>query len=116
MEKHKSTFNNQSNHRDFYKYFLDYFETVNLGNSFPEPSVLDQLLVRSPFSGDKNLPRVTLWFAVDDFQDEYKKLMERGVDFLYKPIKVKKGHAVEFRDRFGNRWGITDYPFKDAEK
>lgn len=115
MENRKNTFYDQSNHRDFYKYFLDYFETVNLGNSFPEPSLLDELLVKSPISGDKNIPRVTLWFAVDHFQDEYQKLKERGVEFLYKPMRIKNGHAVEFRDRFGNRWGITDYPLKEAE-
>jgi hypothetical protein len=116
MESRKEYFNNHNNHREFYKYFLDHFEEVNLGGSFPKPSVLDELLVKSPFSGDKNIPRVTLWFAVDHFQEEYQKLKDRGVDFLYKPIRIKHGHAVEFRDRFGNRWGITDYPLKEAEK
>lgn len=51
----------------------------------------------------------TIWFEVQNVEDEYEKLKEKGVKFLSEPFKIKTGMAVEFEDPFGNRLGITDY-------
>ncbi len=51
----------------------------------------------------------TIWFEVENVENEYKKLKEKGVEFLSKPFRIKTGMAVEFEDPFGNRLGITDY-------
>jgi predicted enzyme related to lactoylglutathione lyase len=51
----------------------------------------------------------TIWFVVDDVQNEYVKLKERGVAFLSEPFKIHTGLAAEFEDPYGNRLGITDY-------
>ena len=51
----------------------------------------------------------TIWFVVDDVQQSYSTLKDRGVTFLSEPFRIRTGNAVEFEDPFGNRLGITDY-------
>jgi predicted enzyme related to lactoylglutathione lyase len=51
----------------------------------------------------------TIWFVVDNVEDEFLKLKEKGIKFLSEPYQIKTGLAVEFDDPFGNRLGITDY-------
>ncbi|WP_018248817.1 VOC family protein [Orenia marismortui] len=61
---------------------------------------------------DKNkFPNIkpTIWFVVDNVEEEYKKLKSRNVNFISEPFKIRTGMAVEFEDPFGNRFGITDY-------
>lgn len=53
--------------------------------------------------------RPATWFVVDDVQEEYARLKEKGVAFLSEPYRIDTGLAVEFEDPFGNRLGITDY-------
>jgi predicted enzyme related to lactoylglutathione lyase len=51
----------------------------------------------------------TIWFEVENVENEYINLKENGVKFLSEPYKIMTGMAVEFEDPFGNRLGITDY-------
>lgn len=51
----------------------------------------------------------TIWFVVEDVQETYDTLKERGIHFLSEPFNIQTGKAVEFEDPFGNRLGITDY-------
>jgi len=51
----------------------------------------------------------TIWFVVDNVNEEYKKLKERHVQFVSEPFKIQTGLSAEFEDPFGNRLGITDY-------
>jgi predicted enzyme related to lactoylglutathione lyase len=50
-----------------------------------------------------------IWFVVDDVQEEYKRLMAKGLQFLSAPFEIHTGMAVEFEDPYGNRLGLTDY-------
>jgi predicted enzyme related to lactoylglutathione lyase len=52
----------------------------------------------------------TIWFVVDNVQEEYKRLKTKGVEFLSEPFSIRTGMAVEFEDPSGNRIGFTDYP------
>jgi predicted enzyme related to lactoylglutathione lyase len=54
----------------------------------------------------------TIWFEVENVENEYSKLKENGVKFLSEPYEIMTGMAVEFEDPFGNRLGITDYTNK----
>lgn len=54
----------------------------------------------------------TIWFEVENVENEYSKLKENGVKFLSEPYEIMTGMAVEFEDPFGNRLGITDYTKK----
>ncbi|MGA2524244.1 MAG: glyoxalase superfamily protein [Candidatus Bathyarchaeia archaeon] len=51
----------------------------------------------------------TIWFVVDSVQEEYKRLIAKGLKFLTEPFEIHTGMAVEFKDPFGNRLGMTDY-------
>ncbi|WP_124065078.1 VOC family protein [Clostridium sp. E02] len=51
----------------------------------------------------------TIWFEVESVNEEYERLKKKGVNFLSVPYMIGTGHAVEFEDLFGNRFGITDY-------
>ena len=51
----------------------------------------------------------TIWFVVDDVENEHERLKERGLKFLSEPFQIVTGRAVEFEDPFGNRLGMTDY-------
>ena len=53
--------------------------------------------------------KLTIWFEVDDVNDLYDKLKNKGVKFLSEPFQINKGIAVEFEDPFGNRLGFTSY-------
>jgi len=51
----------------------------------------------------------TIWFVVENVQNEYKRLSEKGLKFLSEPFQIQTGLAVEFEDPYGNRLGFTDY-------
>jgi len=51
----------------------------------------------------------TIWFVVEDVQEEHKRLKAKGLRFLSEPFPIQTGLAVEFEDPFGNRLGLTDY-------
>ncbi|MCP1225340.1 VOC family protein [Sebaldella sp. S0638] len=73
----------------------------NVGNEEPAIILKDKRMYEDM--------KPTIWFTVDNVMDEYKNLLEKGVDFLSEPFNIKTGMAVEFYDPFGNRLGITDY-------
>jgi predicted enzyme related to lactoylglutathione lyase len=58
--------------------------------------------------------RPTIWFVVDDVDEEYDRLKRRGLKFLSEPFPIATGRAVEFEDPFGNRLGMTDYSTTDV--
>jgi predicted enzyme related to lactoylglutathione lyase len=51
----------------------------------------------------------TIWFVVDNVQEEHQRLAAKGLKFLSPPFEIHTGMAVEFEDPFGNRLGLTDY-------
>jgi predicted enzyme related to lactoylglutathione lyase len=71
-----------------------------------EPAIILKDLKKFPQA------KPTIWFVVNDVIEEYKKLKEKGVQFLSEPFHIPTGLAVEFEDPFGNRLGITDYSKK----
>lgn len=76
----------------------------NIGNE--EPAII--LKDKSVFPDVKP----TIWFEVENVENEYSSLKENGVKFLSEPYEIMTGMAVEFEDPFGNRLGITDYTKK----
>jgi len=51
----------------------------------------------------------SIWFVVDDVKKVYGELGKEGVEFLSEPFLIQTGLAVELKDPFGNRLGLTDY-------
>jgi len=54
----------------------------------------------------------SIWFVVDNVEQEYQRLKAKGLTFLSEPIAIQTGKAVEFEDPFDNRLGLTDYSKK----
>ncbi len=72
-----------------------------VGNN--EPAIILKDTSKFPAS------KPTIWFMVDDVQEEYGRLTAKGLQFLSEPFPIHTGMAVEFEDPFGNRLGLTDY-------
>lgn len=106
--------NNLNNAKEYYESILglklkfDFSKkgmiAFNVGNEEPAIILKDEKI----FTDIKP----TIWFEVENVEEEYKKLLERGVGFLSEPFQIMTGKAVEFEDPFGNRLGITDYTKK----
>lgn len=50
-----------------------------------------------------------IWFTIDNVQQAYEELKQKGVTFLSEPFEIMTGLSVEFIDPFGNKLGLTDY-------
>ena len=57
---------------------------------------------------DENV-KPAIWFTVDNVEQAYKVLKEKGIQFLSEPFEIPTGISVEFNDPFGNKLGLTDY-------
>ncbi|MDF2511105.1 MAG: hypothetical protein K0S04_971 [Herbinix sp.] len=68
-----------------------------------EPAIILKDINRFPEA------KPTIWFVVENVDEEYTRLKQKGVNFLGTPYKIGTGNAVEFEDAFGNRFGIADY-------
>jgi catechol 2,3-dioxygenase-like lactoylglutathione lyase family enzyme len=56
--------------------------------------------------GQQFAGRVGLFLRVDDFQDSYDRLRERGVAFVSAPRSEEYGQVAVFLDIAGNRWDL----------
>ena len=56
--------------------------------------------------GEQFAGRVGLFLQVDDFQLQYERMNEHGVEFLGSPRDEPYGRVVVFRDFLGNRWDL----------
>lgn len=50
--------------------------------------------------------RVFLFLYTDDFEREYKLLVERGVEIIRAPSDEVYGKVLVFRDLYGNLWDL----------
>jgi catechol 2,3-dioxygenase-like lactoylglutathione lyase family enzyme len=52
--------------------------------------------------------RVLFFFYCDNFEDDYKDLLSKGVQFLEGPRNEKYGKVAVFRDLYGNRIDLIE--------
>ena len=50
--------------------------------------------------------RVGFFLETDDFEADYRRFKERGVDFVETPRQEAYGDVVVFRDLYGNLWDL----------
>ena len=60
-----------------------------------------QAVIGKQFAG-----RVGMFLYVDDFDAEYAKFKEAGVEFVGEPRAYSYGKVVVFRDVCGNKWDL----------
>jgi catechol 2,3-dioxygenase-like lactoylglutathione lyase family enzyme len=56
--------------------------------------------------GDQAGGRVAFFLHTDDFEREYARLAQAGVEFTEEPRAETYGRVVVFRDLYGNRWDL----------
>ena len=57
-------------------------------------------------AGDQFAGRVGLFLRVDDFDAQYARMREAGVEFAGEPRSEPYGRVVVFTDVAGNRWDL----------
>jgi catechol 2,3-dioxygenase-like lactoylglutathione lyase family enzyme len=58
--------------------------------------------------GNQTGGRVFLFMHTDDFDGDYARYKEAGVDFTEAPRNESYGRVVVFRDRYGNKWDLIE--------
>lgn len=58
--------------------------------------------------GNQTGGRVFLFLYTDDFWRDYKKLQQKGVDFVREPIVETYGRVAVFKDLYGNLWDLLE--------
>lgn len=56
--------------------------------------------------GDQFAGRVGLFLRVDDFDGQYQRMRDAGVEFVGQPRAEPYGRVVVFLDIAGNRWDL----------
>ena len=59
--------------------------------------------------GNQTGGRVFLFLATDDFDADYRRYLDRGVNFREQPRTESYGRVVVFADPFGNLWDLIQY-------
>ena len=52
--------------------------------------------------------RVFLILKTDDFERDYARFKQAGIEFLEEPRMETYGKVVVFRDAFGNKWDLIE--------
>ena len=58
--------------------------------------------------GNQTGGRVFLFLFTDDFQRDYDKMVERGIEFVRDPVKEEYGQVAVFKDLYGNLWDFIE--------
>jgi catechol 2,3-dioxygenase-like lactoylglutathione lyase family enzyme len=58
--------------------------------------------------GNQTGGRVFLFLFTDDFQGDYNKMIERGINFIRPPKEESYGMVAVFEDLYGNMWDLLE--------
>lgn len=53
--------------------------------------------------------RVLFFFHTDDFDADYRRLVDLGVEFIERPLHATYGKVGVFKDLYGNRIDLIEY-------
>ena len=56
--------------------------------------------------------RVFLFLETDDFQKDYDRMEEKGINFIRNPTHEPYGTVAVFEDLYGNLWDLIEYKIK----
>ena len=59
--------------------------------------------------GNQTGGRVFLFLETDNFQRDYDKMLEKGINFVRKPSQQEYGTVAVFEDLYGNLWDLIEY-------
>ena len=58
--------------------------------------------------GNQTGGRVFLFLFTDDFWRDFRKMKERGVEFVRQPVEEIYGTVAVFKDLYGNLWDLLE--------
>jgi catechol 2,3-dioxygenase-like lactoylglutathione lyase family enzyme len=58
--------------------------------------------------GNQTGGRVFLFLYSNDFQRDYRDMLEKGIRFLRPPMKEEYGTVAVFEDLYGNLWDLIE--------
>lgn len=58
--------------------------------------------------GNQTGGRVFLFLHTDDFERDYTKYIERGIEFIRAPQEFDYGKVAVFEDLYGNTWDLVE--------
>jgi len=58
--------------------------------------------------GNQTGGRVFLFLHTDDFDGDYARYRDAGVEFTESPRNESYGRVLVFRDRYGNKWDLIE--------
>ncbi|MEM6712639.1 MAG: VOC family protein [Pseudomonadota bacterium] len=61
------------------------------------------------FIGDQAGGRVFLFLKTDDFERDYARYVEAGVEFVRPPTDFDYGRVAVFKDLYGNLWDLVEH-------
>uniref|UniRef100_A0A2A4YS62 Glyoxalase n=1 Tax=OCS116 cluster bacterium TaxID=2030921 RepID=A0A2A4YS62_9PROT len=64
---------------------------------------------QAKYVGNQSGGRVYIFYQVDDFWVEYKRMLALGVDFTEQPREEDYATVVVFKDLYGNKWDMIEY-------
>ncbi len=59
--------------------------------------------------GNQTGGRVFLFLKTDDFERDYKKFRDNGVEFVREPKTEDYGTVAVFKDLYGNLWDLVQF-------
>ena len=59
--------------------------------------------------GNQTGGRVAFFLHTDNFNRDYDRMMDKGVNFLESPREEKFGKVVIFQDLYGNKWDFIEF-------
>ncbi|MEP5762746.1 MAG: VOC family protein [Litoreibacter sp.] len=61
------------------------------------------------FVGNQSGGRVFLFLRTDDFWRDYRRLTQKGVNFVRDPKDAEYGTVAVFEDLYGNLWDLVEF-------
>lgn len=64
---------------------------------------------QEPFIGDQAGGRVFLFLKTDDFERDYARYTDAGVEWVRPPADFDYGRVAVFKDLYGNLWDLVQH-------
>ncbi len=64
---------------------------------------------QAAFIGNQTGGRVFLFLHTNNFDADYRLMLQKGVEFTEQPRKEPYGTVVVFKDLYGNLWDLIEY-------
>ena len=58
--------------------------------------------------GNQTGGRVFLFLHTDNFQQDYREMVSKGISFVREPVKEEWGTVAVFKDLYGNLWDFIE--------